>query len=303
MRKLLLPMILAGALMGVGAYFWYTRPYDASKLLQCLPQDRSLHMYLDVGMLRAAGILDLLAGSKTSEDAEYKKFVEESGFDYRTDLDAVAAGFHDGDEAFAVQGRFRWDRLSQYAAAHGGRCQDALCSMPASQPGRTISFYPMRAGVLALAVSRDPRAADTIAPGGWKDPPQIPAAAVWISAPPFVFADPNSLPTGTRSFLSPLAQARGTTFTLGPGSSPKAFELRMIVDSNTPEDAASLAMQLSNVTDLLKKMLERDKMKANPADLSGVLVAGRFEAQQSRVTGQWSIDRSFLESLTSGKIQ
>jgi hypothetical protein len=303
MKKLIPAMLLAGALMGSGAYWWYTRPYSADKLLQCLPQDRSLHMYLDLKMLRAGGILDLLAGSKTAEDPDYGKFVEESGFDYRTDLDAVAAGFHDGDEAFAVQGRFHWDRLSRYAASHGGRCQDALCSMPASQPGRTISFYPMRAGVLALAVSRDPRAADTIAPGAWKDPPQLPAAAVWVSAPPFVFADPNSLPTGTRSFLSPLAQARGTTFTLGPGSSPKAFELRMIVDSNTPEDAASLATQLSKTTELLKKMLDRDQMKPNPADLSGVLVAGRFEAQQSRVTGQWTIDRSFVDSLVNGKIQ
>ncbi len=229
--------------------------------------------------------------------------MDESGFDYRTDLDDVAVGFHDGDEAFAVQGRFHWDRLSKYAIAHGGQCQDNLCSMPASQPGRTISFYPMRAGVLALAVSRDPRAADTIAPGAWKDPPPLPASAVWVSAPPFIFSDPNSLPTGTRSFLSPLAQARGTIFTLGPGQAAKSFDLRMIVDCATPEDAASLVTQLSKATDILKKMLDRDKMKPNPADLSGVLVAGRFEAKQSLVTGQWTIDRSFLESLVGGKIE
>jgi hypothetical protein len=303
MKKLLLPMILAGALLGSGAYWWYTRPYDAAKLLQCLPQDRSLHVYLDVGMLRAAGILDLLAGSKSAEDADYKKTVQEIGFDYRTDLDSVAAAFHDGDVAVAIQGRFHLDRLSQYAANHGGHCQDGFCSMPASQPGRNISFYPMRTGVLAWAVSRDPRAADTIAPGAWKNPPKIPTAAVWISAPPFVFANPDILPTGTRSFLSPLAQARGTTFTLGPGEAAKSFALRMNVDCVSPEEAANLASQLSKVTDLLKKMLDRDKMKPNPADLSGVLVAGRFEAQQSLVTGQWAIDRSFLESLVGGKIQ
>lgn len=296
-------MILAGVLLGSGAYWWYSRPYDASKLLQCLPQDRSLHVYLDVGMLRSTGILDLLAGSKSVEDADYKKTIEEIGFDYRTDLDSVAIAFHDGDVAAAIQGRFHLDRLSQYATTHGGHCQDGFCSMPASQPGRTISYYPLRAGVLAWAVSRDPRAANTIAPGGWKDPPKVPTAAVWISAPPFVFANPDTLPTGTRSFLSPLAQARGTTFTLGPGPAPQTFELKMVVESNTPEDAAALATQLSKVTDLLKKMLDRDNMKPNPADLSGVLVAGHFEARQTLVTGQWAIDRGFLESLTSGKLQ
>ena len=77
----------------------------------------------------------------------------------------------------------------------------------------------------------------------------------------------------------------------------------MMVDCTSPENAADLASQLSKTTDLLKKMLDRDKMKPNPADLSGVLVAGKFEAQQSLVTGQWSIDRSFLESLAAGKIQ
>ena len=296
-------MLLAGVLMGSGAYWWYARPYDAAKLLQCLPQERSLHVYLDVAMLRSAGILDLIAGSKNAEDPDYKKFIEETGCDYRTDLDAVAAGFHDGDEAFAVRGRFHWDRLSQYAVAHGGQCKDSLCSMPASQPGRTISFYPMRTGVLALAVSRDPQAANTIAPGAWKTVPKIPAAAVWVSAPPFVFSDPNSFITGTRSFFSPLALARGTTFTLGPGQADKSYDLRMMVDCTSPENAADLASQLSKTTDLLKKMLDRDKMTPNPADLSGVLVAGRFEAQQSLVTGQWSIDRSFLESLAAGKIQ
>jgi hypothetical protein len=308
MKKLIPAMLLAGVLLGGSAYWWYTRPYDSIRLLQCLPQERSLHVFIDVGVLRSAGILDMIAGSKTAEDSDYKKFIEETGFDYRTDLDSVAAGFHDGEESFAVQGRFHWDRLSQYATSHGGRCQDALCSMPASQPGRTISFYPLRTGVLALAVSHDPRAADTIAPGAWKNPPQIPRAAVWISTPPFIFANPDSLPTGTRSFLSPLAQARGTTFTLGPGSSSpgssaKAFDLRMIVDCNTPDDAASLATQLSKATDLLKKMLDRDKMTPNPADLSGVLVAGRFESQQSVVTGLWTIDRSFVDSLMGGKIQ
>ncbi len=162
----------------------------------------------------------------------------------------------------------------------------------------------MRAGVLALAVSRDPRAADTIAPGAWKDPPPLPAAAVWVSAPPFIFSDPNSLPTGTRSFLSPLAQARGTIFTLGPGQTAKSFDLRMIVDCATPEDAASLVTQLSKATDILKKMLDRDKMKPNPPYLSEEFsVAGRFEAKQSLVTGQWTIDRSFLESLVGGKIE
>ena len=65
----------------------------------------------------------MLAGSQGAEEADYKKFVEQTGFDYRTDLDAVAAGFRDGDEYFAVQGRFKWNQLAGYAQSHQGKCE------------------------------------------------------------------------------------------------------------------------------------------------------------------------------------
>jgi hypothetical protein len=64
-----------------------------------------------------------------------------------------------------------------------------------------------------------------------------------------------------------------------------------------------MATQFSSVTDLLKKMLERDNLKPAPADLSSVLLAGRFDAQKDQVIGTWPIDRKFIESLVSGKAE
>ena len=296
-----------GVILGVWAYWFYTRPYDAVRLVQCLPSDRSLHVYLNVGLLRSAGILDLLAGSQGAEEPDYKKFVEQTGFDYRTDLDAVAAGFRDGDEYFVVQGRFKWNQLAGYAQSHQGKCEvgdsGRMCSMPASQPGKTISFALLRGDVLALAVARDPQGVRVIFPGFWKDPPKIPTVAIWVSAPPYIFADANSLPAGLGPFRTQLAQARGTIFTLGPSQDPKEFELHMTVDCTASDDAAKMAAQFSSVTDLLKKMLDRDKLKPTSADLSGVLVAGHFEAQKDQVTGTWPIGRKFIESLVSGKVE
>jgi hypothetical protein len=296
-----------GIALGVWGYWFYSRPYDAVRLVQCLPQDRSLHVYLNVGLLRSAGILELLAGSPAAEEADYKKFVEQTGFDYRTDLDAVAAGFRDGDEYFAVQGRFKWDRLSAYAQSHQGKCQDSTCSMPASQLGKTISFSLLRRDVLAMAVAHDPQASRVIFPGFWKEPPKIPSAAIWVSAPPYVFADATNLPAGLSPFRTQLAQARSTVFTLGPAPDQKtdqrSFELRMVVDCTAPGDASKMATQFSSVTELLKKMLDRDKLKPAAGDLSGVLVAGHFEAQMDQVTGTWPIERKFIESLVSGKVE
>jgi len=292
-----------GVILGVWGYWFYSRPYDAVRLVQCLPQDRSLHVYLNIGLLRSAGILELLAGSQGTEEADYKKFVEQTGFDYRTDLDAVAAGFRDGDEYFAVQGRFKWDRLADYAQSHQGKCQDGTCSMPATQAGKTISFSLLRRDVLAMAVARDPQASRVIFPGFWKDPPKIPTAAIWVSAPPYVFEDAKTLPAGLGPFRTQLAKANNAVFTLGPSQDQKAFEVRMTVDCTAPGDAAKMAAQFSDVTELLKKMLDRDKLKPTSGDLSGVLVAGRFEAQKDQVTGTWPIERKFIEALVSGKLE
>jgi hypothetical protein len=296
-----------GVILGAWAYWFYSRPYDAVRLVQCLPSDRSLHVYMNVGLLRSGGLLELLAGSQGTEEPDYKKFVEQTGFDYRTDLDAVAAGFRDGDEYFAVQGRFQWNRLADYARSHQGKCDviqgaDA-CSMPATQAGKTISFSLLRRDVLALAVARDPQGARVIFPGFWKEPPKIPTAAIWLSAPPYIFADSKTLPAGLSPFRTQLTQARNTVFTLGASPDQKAFELRMLVDCAAPDDAAKMAAQLSSVTELLKKMLDRDKLKPTSGDLTGVLIAGRFEAQKDQVTGTWPIERKFIESLVSGKVQ
>jgi hypothetical protein len=303
MKKAAAVAAVLGIILGAWAYWFYSRPYDAARLVQCLPSDRSLHVYMNVGLLRSAGILELLAGSQGTEEPDYKKFVEQTGFDYRTDLDAVAAGFRDGDEYFAVQGRFQWNRLADYARSHQGKCQDNACSMTATQAGKIISFSLLRNDVLALAVARDAQASRLVFPGFWKDPPKIPTAAIWVSAPPYIFSDAKTLPAGLGPFRTQLAKARDTVFTLGPSGDKTKFELRMMVECAAPDDASKMAAQFSSVTDLLKKMLDRDKLKPAAGDLSGVLVAGRFEAQKEQVTGTWPIERKFIESLVSGKVE
>jgi hypothetical protein len=293
-------LLCAGA---VGFIHWrsVSRSYDPSWVIQCLPQDQSTHLYIDVNALRSAGILDLLAGPKTAEEPDYRKFVDLTGFDYRTDLDAVGAAFWRGNSYFVVRGRFAWKQLAEYAVSQGGHCRNAVCEMAGSTPERNISFYPLKSDVLAFAVSKEPRGVDMIGPRQWRSPPHLSSAPVWISAPAFAFSDVTELPAGTRSFFRPLAQTQEVTFTVGPRG--QRLEVRLDVVCNSPAAAADLAKQFTDTTDLLKKMLARDHMTPNPADLSGVLAAGVFQQQNQRVTGEWPIERSFVEALFSGKIE
>jgi hypothetical protein len=291
---------------GAGGYAYWRgafHAFSAADLVESLPPDPATNVYIDVDVLRRGGLLNLIAGSKAAEETDYRKFVDQTGFDYRTDLDAVAAAFFHNDVYFALRGRFQWKKLAQYAGVQGGRCAGAICSMPGSAPDRHISFYQLKPGVLALAVSVAELGVNMIGPKQWKTAPKLPAEPVWVSAPSFAFTDVKDLPAGTHAFLSPLARAQHVTFAVGPAEKGPGFRLRLEVACDSPETALAVSAQLTKTTDLLKKMLERDHMTPNKSDLSGVLVAGNFEQKEKTVLGTWPLDAGFVESLASGKLQ
>src|ERR1700687_6029266 len=106
-----------------------------------LPTSNATVVYLDVPTIRRSGLLNMIAGSKAAHELEYQQFVDETLFDYRQDLDAVAAAFKDDQVFFALRGRFHWGSLMAYADRQGGKYHNSFCKMPASQRDRWISFY------------------------------------------------------------------------------------------------------------------------------------------------------------------
>jgi hypothetical protein len=295
-------LVVAVCVAAVAVARWWrvSSPYDAGRLISALPADRATVVYLDTEQLRRSGMLALLAGSKAVEEPDYLKFVNDTGFDYRTDLDALAVAFVDNRVFATLRGRFRWKQLTAYAENQGGECHYSVCTMLGSTADRNISFYPLKSDVLAMAISTDPRAVTNIGPGGHLQMP-VPVAPFWISVPAATFNRLDSFPSGTRAFLSPLAHAEKVIFSAGPQGN--RLQLRLEVTCATPDAAAELVKQFSGVTGLLKNMIEREHMTPNPRDLSGVLVAGTFEQRHSTVIGTWPVERGFVEALASGQIQ
>jgi hypothetical protein len=295
-------MVVALCVAAVAVARWWrvSSPYDAARLVSVLPTEKATVVYLDTEQLRSSGLLALLAGSKAAEEPDYRKFVDETGFDYRTDLDALAAAFVENRFYATLRGRFRWTQLTAYAESQGGECHYSVCTMPGSTVERNISFYPLKSDVLAVAVSIDPRAVAFIGSGSKSQMP-VPRDPFWISAPAAAFNQLDAFPVGTRAFLSPLTHAEKITFAAGPQGD--RLQLRLEVACATPEAAAELVKQFSGVTGLLKSMIQREHMTPNPRDLSGVLVAGTFEQRQSTVIGTWPVERGFVEALASGQIQ
>ena len=139
-RKLIAGMAVAAVLAG-GAGVWFrvhrTKAFfEPRALLARFPPDEASVLSVNVRLLRQAG---LLSGSKAPLEADYRQFLDGTGFDYRRDLDLVVASFSDRGNYFIARGRFDWPRLRGYVAKQGG---SAISSFAACRGARPTGIFP-----------------------------------------------------------------------------------------------------------------------------------------------------------------
>jgi hypothetical protein len=299
---LLTAALLAAA--GAGGLTWFlstTGDSSARTLLGALPPRGGTLIYLDVAAIRKSGFLKLFSGSQAGSESEYRKFVEQTGFDYERDLDALAVETTAEGTYYAAAGDFHWGKLEAYVRANGGTCQERLCRMPASQPGRHISLYEMGGGTLAIAVATDPYAASLIAPRKAGEGVRDPMPPLWLLVPSGVLREGASLPAGTRAFATPLSNADRIEFFVEPQGD--GLSLVADVSCRTPEAAVTLGGELQQTTASLNKMLARDNVRPGPRELAAVLASGVFQTDQARMIGRWQLPKEFLEALAGGEVQ
>ena len=297
-----LAIVAVAVVAAAAALVWYLnrgRDFGADEAIAALPQSAGATVFVDVDRIRAAGILDMIAGTKAAEDLEYREFVSGTGFDYRRDLRTVAASFSGGDAFFVLRGRFDWSRIERYAKAQGADCKGALCRLRSARSGRWMSFYRLRGNALAIAFSTNQSAALDIAPrkDGITPRPDTGGTPVWAVVTPASLRG-AALPAGTQSFASPLVDAETILFSLGPGK--QGLELKLDVTCGSASAASDLLVRLEAATNMLRKLIERERLKPNPGDLSGLLTSGVFRREDRRVYGWWPVPNQLVQGLASG---
>ncbi len=274
----------------------YERENSTAKLLKRLPTQDATVLHLDVAAIRASGLLDVLAGTGADEETDYRNFVRDTGFDYRTDLDSALIAFHERETFLLLRGRFDWEQLRLYARSHRGRCHNSFCRLPGSTPDRIISFFPVTYDVMAMASSSDEYAALTMQDRVQQvNPAEVPADPVWLMTSGTRLARASWLPTGTRSLASAVTGAESVVFSVGPNDD--AFEARLKVTCASPEEAIRLATELQRVTSLLRSLIRRENQVPSDSDLSGVLTKGAFATTGSDMVGRWPLTREFLAAM------
>jgi hypothetical protein len=291
----LIVAVCAGLILGVAA--WRSRhAATAGDLLTYLPRTEGVTLAVDLEALRRSGVLVALAGARVAEEPEYQAFVTETGFNYQQDLDLVVAKFGKDTSFFLLRGRFDWPRLGAYVRSQGGVCRNSYCRVGGSTPERQISFFPLRTNIMAMAVGPSSDAAWQLAspqPNARQRP--APARPVWLTVSSGVLQNVQNLHPGARLLTAALESAGDIEFSLE--IAPGRLEALMDVACRTPDEAAVLSSQLEQITRLLKGTSPAGGAPADPRDLMGILLAGRFQTQDRHVLGRWPIDRAFLESI------
>ena len=216
-------VVIASA--GAAFYFHSRRPLPPllpgapPSLISQLPPDAPIVGFIDAASLRAMKNSALVAAlmtpaSGTQADAEYKVFVEGTGFDYARDLDRAAVAIWPSSLAPAPQnvsqdrtlaiadGRFDQQKIKAYALHMRGHEEtqgaDRYFVVPGAPP---VAFEFLSATRIRISSGPDPAAVLFTPASGPRDPNIQQSIARVAAAPLFLVAGTSNLPD---SFYAPL---------------------------------------------------------------------------------------------------
>jgi len=267
-------------------------------LIALLPGANATRFFVDVRLLRRAGLLDAFSPGRLGEDPEYQRFVRETHFDYRRDLDTLGGSLAGGDASFVLRGRFDRDQLWKYAAGRGGTCSGEWCRMPAVTLGRSVSIALPQPDLLALDVGAKP--SNPSARFDSKAGPRSPSPSadpVWIDVSRQVLNNPAELPLPLQILAISLQSATPVVLSLGGANRPGAFLLNM--DAQFPNRAAAdtARRQLELETRSLTLALARQNHPSDPRDFTGLLASGTFQVADRHTLGHWLVLPELLRAL------
>ncbi len=255
-------------------------------LFQRLPTDHAVITGIDVGVLRQAGLLDLLTGPR-AEELDYRRFVDEAGFDYRSDLDYVAASIsvNTGERHFLLNGRFDWRTLFDTAKKSGGRCLNTFCDLPGFSPRGNLSFLPLSPNTLGMSFAPASQAAWGLAAEyAGVQVPSVPTYPVFVAMDAGVLSSAEVLPEVIRPFSEILSGADYVV--LGLQTANGGFELALDADCLSGARATAI----------------RDGMKlaSGPESAFHALFGpGSVHAKGNSVHARWPLDRVALATLAN----
>lgn len=295
-------LILFCLVLASGIFYYRSTDLPVHELARYLPSKDAVTVSIDVKSLRAAGLLDALAGSRVAEEQDYRSFVDVTGFDYRTDLDTLLYSSSEGGNIYLLAvGRFDWNAITSYANGQGAMCRYGFCRMRSSQAGKWLSFFPMRSNVMGFAVSQDELGALALQERAEPVAASLFAEPITISLPGRLLkAKPPAVPASLAAWLGLMEGGESARIVVAGRSGD--FEIKMQIQCATPTAGAAMAKRLNDGLLELREVSAKAEADGGPNGLPLLLSQGQVKQEDRTVVTTWSVNRGFLESLLSGRI-
>jgi hypothetical protein len=292
MRRILAVAAVASAL-GLGCW-WLLHQRRPDAWFRRLPGENVLLVHLDVAALRRSGSLTPLLRSQVPADPDYSAFVRDTGFAYQRDLDQAVLCLLPDRVYILARGRFDLSRLRAYAQSQGGACT-AHCQMPASRPGRRISFLPLSSDLLALATAPEPEAVLALQNEPTVNALPLALAARSLNGGPallWLTAAPSTL--GQVLPIAPALSKAQRAYLFANSAASSGLQVVLHAQCASDAQAAETRRLLQGIHDLLGGLARR-----GPAEWSRVLNAALVEQQGNVARVSWVLTDEVLRSLSS----
>jgi hypothetical protein len=292
-----LVLLLVAGCAAVLAGLWYFRsgrPLTPGEIVAHLPPNAEVTGFIDLSLLRESGVLDVLAGDRAIEENDYRRFVDETGFDYRTDLNQMAFAFRGGNSYAVVSGSFEWDLLRHYALNQSGICRFGICRMGGPGATRRISFFRLRPGVLAAGSGEEWAAAELGSASGRRS--ELPQHPAWIRFSGRALTG-SYLPESLKAWLKALGDPASVVF--AAGSSKGLLYLRMDAQTSTPDKALEAASRLAEASEALRSLAAASSRPAPP--LAELLASGDYSSDRETVVARWKISSEAVERILADR--
>jgi hypothetical protein len=277
---------------------------ENTDLFRLLPPSGGTLLFVDLEALRRAGFSDLIESQRAdSLDQDSADFIRQTGFRFPADVRAVAARFSDA-AYLAIRGDFNWTRIRQFLISKGGTCSAGICSANGGSAGQSYSVSRVQNDVALISMSQQGAVPGSALRAGDRNEVKLtlettPNSPAWVRFGRDALQHPEQFPNGVRPLVSALGRATEITLSIQPASAAAdaAFLIRLESDFEDSKAAAAAQAHLELQTKMMQLELARERKAPDPANLSGLLVSGRFEADGKRVTGTWPVRSELIETL------
>jgi hypothetical protein len=314
-RRWWLLLIVPGVAILVWAAWLQLNLSTPARLFGHLPADQALHLYLDARNARSSAAIRALFGAERREAQEYRQFIEGTGFNYLTDLDAAALSMSEDRIYVVAQGRFDEARIRSYLNQQGAGCDGPLrsrpCAIAASQPGRILSFQLLDDDLLAMANAAEPDAVGRLAARPSPDARAFAALAqsfvesgglLWVTVdPPSLERAMQEPPAGALNlmlFAKALEFAERGYFGIETGENA-SLVLILSGACSSEEKAEKLREMLGSLNRLVGGAIEMGAQGGPPSPWIGVIKSGTFVRDGSGVEARWTLPGELLKELAA----